>query len=231
MKNVSQPEPSSQLTDPRVPALLQDLAARATLALPLANGRIDKAVDIVLRGGVAKGEHGYVVQSQTSPTTRYSVNGACPCGDTAAPHNGMCKHRIAVAFRRRLAEALQDPEPSGDMQAVPPVPKVPAQYISIIQGKPFVRFAGLLQMAHEKGLAELSAVWTHNDASLSLAQAVAVFPFGRFTESGDASPDNVTKKVSPHFRRVALTRAKSRVLRDALNIDMVAVEELGEDSL
>ena len=32
-----------------------------------------------------------------------------------------------------------------------------------------------------------------------------------------------------HFRRVALTRAKSRALRDALNIDLVTVEELGKE--
>jgi hypothetical protein len=57
---------------------------------------------------------------------------------------------------------------------------------------------------------------------------VAVFPFGTYTECGEATPDNVTKKVSPHFRRVALTRAKARALRDALNIDMVSLEELAE---
>jgi len=34
--------------------------------------------------------------------------------------------------------------------------------------------------------------------------------------------------VAGHFRRVALTRAKARVLRDALGIDLVAVEELAE---
>jgi hypothetical protein len=59
---------------------------------------------------------------------------------------------------------------------------------------------------------------------------VAIFEDGRrFEGSGDATPSNVTKKVAPHFRRVALTRAKSRALRDALNIDMVAVEERGEE--
>ena len=52
---------------------------------------------------------------------------------------------------------------------------------------------------------------------------------GTQRDMGDATPSNVTKKVAPHFRRVALTRAKSRALRDALNIDMVSVEELGED--
>jgi hypothetical protein len=60
-------------------------------------------------------------------------------------------------------------------------------------------------------------------------RAVAVFPFGRFEASGDATPDNVTRKMAPHFRRVALTRAKARVLRDdALGVDLVAVEELSD---
>ena len=31
------------------------------------------------------------------------------------------------------------------------------------------------------------------------------------------------------FRRVALTRAKARALRDALGIDLVAVEELADE--
>ena len=92
-----------------------------------------------------------------------------------------------------------------------------------------MKFAGLLQLAHDHGLVALSEVWTYNDAELSLAHAVALFPDDRRSEgSGDATPSNVTKKVAPHFRRVALTRAKSRALRDALNIDLVAVEELGE---
>jgi len=99
----------------------------------------------------------------------------------------------------------------------------------MIQGRPFVKFAGLLQMAHEKGLVSLTADWTYNDGELSLAHAVATFQDGRsFEESGDATPANTNRKVAPHFRRVALTRAKARVLRDALGIDLVAVEELSE---
>jgi hypothetical protein len=78
-------------------------------------------------------------------------------------------------------------------------------------------------------LQSLKVDWTLNADQLSLAHAVAVFPFGEFAESGDATPDNVTKKVAPHFRRVALTRAAARALRLALGIDLVAAEELSEE--
>ena len=130
--------------------------------------------------------------------------------------------KLAEQEATPLTFDLDEPVPA-------PAPQFPSQYIVQIQGNPFVKFAGLLALAYERGLQGLSADWTYNDSALSLAHAVAVFPFGRFEESGDASPENVTKKVAPHFRRVALTRAKSRVLRDALNIDMVAVEELGDE--
>ena len=49
--------------------------------------------------------------------------------------------------------------------------RIPAEYIVQIQGKRFVKYAGLLQMAHERGLVELTAAWTYNDADLSLAHA------------------------------------------------------------
>src|SRR6266699_507973 len=107
---------------------------------------------------------------------------------------------------------------------------IPPQHVVMIQGKAFVKFAGLLKMAHEHGLVALTADWIYNDAELSLAHAVATFQDGRrFEESGDASPANVTRMVAVHFRRVALTRAKERVLRDALGVDLVAVEELAEE--
>jgi len=132
---------------------------------------------------------------------------------------------------------LPAPAPQADVpvpaQAEAPVETalgVPAQYVVLIQGRPFVKFAGLLKMAHERGLVALTADWIYNDAELSLAHAVATFQDGRrFEESGDASPGNVTRMVAVHFRRVALTRAKARVLRDALGVDLVAVEELAEE--
>ena len=106
---------------------------------------------------------------------------------------------------------------------------VDPRHIVLIQGKPFVKFAGILALAHQRGLQALTVDWTHNEAELSLAHEVAVFPFGTFAESGDATPTNVNHKVAPHFRRCALTRAAARCLRLALGLDMVVVEELADD--
>jgi hypothetical protein len=62
---------------------------------------------------------------------------------------------------------------------------------------------------------------------LALAEATATFADGRtFQECADSTPANVNPKVTAPCPRMALTRAKARTLRDALNISLVAVEEL-----
>ena len=120
--------------------------------------------------------------------------------------------------------------PQEETPTVEPVQGIDPKFIVWIQGRPFVRHAGLLKRAHECGLQSLTVEWTYNDAELSLAHAVAIFVDGRrFEESGDATPANTNKKVAPHFRRVALTRASARALRLALGCDLVAVEELSEE--
>jgi hypothetical protein len=82
-------------------------------------------------------------------------------------------------------------------------------------------------MAHDKGLVKLSAHFVSVNSDLALAEATAKFADGKvFMECADSTPANVNPKVKPHFPRMALTRAKARALRDALNISMVAVEEL-----
>jgi hypothetical protein len=141
-------------------------------------------------------------------------------------------------------ELMPEPFPANDDEPLPeapeppavPLPKAPVEtphgidpkHVVLIQGKPFVKFAGLLELAHKRGLQSLVVDWSYNSEDLSLAHAVATFPFGTFEESADSTPANVGKKVALHWRRLSLTRAKARVLRDALNCDMVALEELGD---
>jgi hypothetical protein len=227
---------------------VQEIAAKAKATLPPCNGRVDKAVAIVLNHDVELLEDGKAkVASQSNGQVVYHVvNGACSCKDFPTAPSGWCKHRIAAGLYKRATAlvqrqlAQQNGASNGQVDAPPAPPQaeapaetpqgVPAQHVVLIQGKPFVKFAGLLQMAHERGLVALTADWTFNDTELSLAHAVATFQDGRrFEESGDATPANTNRKVAVHFRRVALTRAKARVLRDALGVDLVAVEELAEE--
>lgn len=113
-----------------------------------------------------------------------------------------------------------------------PVPlRIPREYTVQIKGRTHVLYTGLVVTARTQGLMSLSADWTYNDAELSLAHAVCTFADGRrYEESGDATPSNVSKGIAAHFRRVALTRAKARCLRDALGISECSVEELEEDT-
>jgi hypothetical protein len=114
---------------------------------------------------------------------------------------------------------------------LPSIPRLnspsPPQFVVELHGKQFVTFGGLLAMAHEKGLVSLKADFITVTPELALAHAVATFADGRsFEESGDATPGNVNARVKVHYPRMALTRAKARALRDALNISMVCAEEL-----
>jgi hypothetical protein len=112
-----------------------------------------------------------------------------------------------------------------------PSPSTPtlSKWVKRIHGKDFITYEGLLAMAHEQGLILLRAEFVSVTETLALAMAWATFREGReFRDAADATPDNVNANVKAHFPRVALTRTKARVLRDALNIGMIAVEELEE---
>lgn len=77
-------------------AAVAEIAARAKQTLPEANGRVDKAVALVLNGNVELLADGKArVASQSNGTTEYVVcNGTCECKDYTdgkAP-SGWCKH-------------------------------------------------------------------------------------------------------------------------------------------
>src|SRR5437870_5799530 len=109
------------------------IAEKAKAKLPECNGRVDKAVAIVLNGDVELLPDGTAkVASQSNGTTAYHiVNGHCDCRDyEKAPHN-FCKHRLSAAIARRAQELtrakLDAPAPSQPtpVQASPAVPTTP----------------------------------------------------------------------------------------------------------
>src|SRR5215510_10972451 len=82
------------------------IAEKAKAKLPECNGRVDKAVAIVLNGDVELLPDGTAkVASQSNGSTQYVVcNGTCECKDFAkAPHQ-LCKHRLGAAIARRAQE-------------------------------------------------------------------------------------------------------------------------------
>jgi hypothetical protein len=150
---------------------------------------------------------------------------------TITPPNGTQEpHVDATEAERREHASIETPETDRGNLGLPDasesIPELLRPHVVTIQGKAFVKVGGLLALAHARGLQSLTTIFTYNDAELSLAQSTAVFPFGSFTDVGDASPTNCNAKVRLHFRRVAATRSTARALRQALNVSMVALEEL-----
>jgi hypothetical protein len=218
-----------------------EVADKAKLTLPQCNGRVESAIALVLAGDVELLDDGKArVASGSSAKTTYLVeDGTCPCKDFEQAPSHWCKHRIAAGLMKRAvgrADALLDaqaaapePEPTPPVDTPRPPHEILKHHLVTIQGRVFVKYSGLLELAQERGLVKLEARFISVTAELALADATATFADGRvFTEAGDASPANVGKQVAAHYPRMALTRAKARCLRDALSIGMCSLEELGD---
>jgi hypothetical protein len=98
--------------------------------------------------------------------------------------------------------------------------------------KEVATYAGILALAHDEGLrsvrTKLVQAPTKENGSVAIVTAVVRTNKGVFTGIGDANPGNVNRKIAAHIIRMAETRAKARALRDAVNIGIVSLEELGE---
>jgi hypothetical protein len=239
----TEPPEADHATRTTFRSVVAEWAAKARAKLPKEiNGRLEAATKLVLQHDVLILDDGSAeVGSSSDPMKVYRVRGrTCECQDHVhgrAPE-GLCQHVIAAALMQRVTQQVQKQAPQTDEAPVPaPEPEhheavatgkrvIPSHFIQQLQGRPFVKYVGLLQMAHEAGLTTLTEEWTYNDPELSLAHAVAVFQDGRtFAGSGDSTPQNA-KNIGLAWRRMSLTRAKARALRDGLGIDMAAVEEM-----
>ena len=95
-------------------------------------------------------------------------------------------------------------------------------------GQSFIKFAGLLWLAHQKGLTSLcsSPVFEDWEKGIFVFRAIAKGEGLHFEDEGDAAPYNVNGMIKPHIRRMASTRAMARVLRIFNGIGMSSLEEL-----
>jgi len=102
---------------------------------------------------------------------------------------------------------------------------VDKKHIVQLQGKDFITYDGLLDMAHQMGLVSIETELIDKDPYIF--KAVAMTETQKFTGFGDADDGNVNKMIAKHKIRMAETRAKARALRDLTNVGMCSVEEMG----
>ena len=107
------------------------------------------------------------------------------------------------------------------------------------QGRQFVLYAGLLALGHEQGLksihTQLIQIPTESNHRVAIVSATVILERDgvqkEFHGIGDAAPNNVASAMINCLIRLAETRAKARALRDAVNVGMAALEELGDDDV
>mgnify|MGYP000929347198 FL=1 len=104
------------------------------------------------------------------------------------------------------------------------------KFIINLQGKSYVTYEGLLDLAHQNNLkslqVELIQIPTKDNNMTAICRATATTENETYMDIGDASPQSVNSALVPHLIRMASTRAKARALRDLTNVGMTAVEEL-----
>jgi hypothetical protein len=178
----------------------------------------------------------YVESSEGKICYRVMFEGdreTCTCGDYSRGVKNdpsfKCKHIISV----------YNCIPTGEVQHGQLLerskPKLDPRFIISIDGHDFVKYQGLLDMAHQKGIAqiEVEAVQlpTADNDNFAVCKANVVSKSGEsFTDIGDANPQNCSSKVAKHLLRLASTRAIARALRSFCNCGLTAIEELSDIS-
>jgi len=156
---------------------------------------------------------------------------SCTCADftrnSKKDSDFQCKHILSVL----------NCVPTGDVESVQYLerkkPKLDERWIIEIEGNQFVKYAGLLDLGHQKGLSQIEVeplqLPTKENGNSAICKATVISKSGEsFTDIGDANPGNCSSKVSKHLLRLASTRAIARSLRTFTNIGYTCLEELAD---
>ena len=158
---------------------------------------------------------------------------SCTCGDFTKnikrDPDFKCKHLLAVfnAVPKRDVETATFLEKH--------VPKLDERWITKIEGREFVKYPGLLDLGHQKGISSIEVdivqMPTAENGNFAVCRATVMSKVGEtFSDIGDANPTNCSSKVARHLLRMASTRSIARALRSFTNIGMTALEELADFS-
>jgi len=141
---------------------------------------------------------------------------SCTCADftrnSKNDPNFQCKHIMSV-----ISSA-----PTGEVETAfyleRKKPKLDERWIIEIEGNQFVKYAGLLDLGHQKGISQIEVeplqLPTKENGNSAICKATVISKTGEsFTDIGDANPGNCSSKVVKHLLRLASTRAIARSLR------------------
>jgi hypothetical protein len=158
---------------------------------------------------------------------------SCTCGDWA---RGVKKD---AGFRCKHILSVLNCIPTGEVESAHYLdrkkPQLDPRWIIEIDGHQFVKFAGLLDLGHQKGIAQVEVdpiqLPTKENGNFAICKATVVSKTGEsVTDIGDANPLNCNSKVAKHLLRLASTRAIARSLRVFCNVPLTAIEEISDFS-
>jgi hypothetical protein len=176
-------------------------------------------------------EQYYVESSEGKICYRVLFEGekvSCTCGDFTRGIKGdanfRCKHIISVFNSIPIGEVQH-----GQLLERAK-PKLDERWLTTIEGREFVKYPGLLDLGHQKGISQIEVevvqLPTPDNGHFAVCKANVVSKTGEsFIDIGDANPTNCSSKVSKHLLRMASTRAIARALRSFTNIGITALEE------
>jgi hypothetical protein len=156
---------------------------------------------------------------------------SCTCGDFSRnakrDSNFKCKHILSVL------NCVPNGQVEGAHFLNRKKPKLDPRFIISIDGHDFVKYQGLLDLGHQKGISQIEVdtvqLPTPDNGNFAICKATVVSDTGKsFTDIGDATPQNCNAKVSKHLLRLASTRAIARALRSFTNVGLTAIEELSD---
>src|SRR5205823_9717129 len=144
---------------------VETIADKARTTIPSLNGRVERAVQIILNGDLSIAPDGQgTILSQSSGNGAYAVGkgDTCSCKDHPKAPKHLCKHvlayhiftRATALAKQRLEIQTESPHPESvspeSPVAAPATLNIPQEFIVEIHGKQFVTFSGLLTLAHER---------------------------------------------------------------------------------
>jgi len=106
---------------------------------------------------------------------------------------------------------------------------VPSGVINL-KGKRAPTTRGLIAIMHQFGVESIETETLEHDPEKrrAVVRAVVTGSRGTYSAHGDTSPDSVSKMISPHYLRMAETRAIGRALRWYLGVGEAVSDELTE---